>query len=121
MQACWVATLVRLQAPAEPHLVDTHFAPTVPTGAEVSAEDAYAWTDGRVVFADRMRRARGASIALPDGRQMQPGAGPEPSVRSGRSCIWSPRTACRLTTRAEPFGSLCGRRSLCASWNDPRT
>ena len=42
-------------------------------GAEVSPEDAYEWTGGRAVFADRMRRAPGTVVELADGRKLQPG------------------------------------------------
>lgn len=39
----------------------------------MSPEDAYAWTGGRAVFADRMRRAPGTVVELADGRKLQPG------------------------------------------------
>ena len=39
----------------------------------MSPEDAYKWTGGRAVFADRMRRAPGTVVELADGRRLQPG------------------------------------------------
>ena len=55
-----------------------HAAPVVlplsaPVG-EVSAEDAYAWTEGRAVFADRARRPGSGPLALADGTTRAPGS-----------------------------------------------
>ena len=63
---------------------------------EVRAEDAYEWTQGRVVFADRKRREPTSSIiTTPDGQEFQPsafwnGAPPVLSMTLSRSeCMWS--------------------------------
>ena len=55
-----------------------HTAPVIlplsaPVG-EVSAEDAYAWTGGRAVFADRARRPGSGPLALADGSTRAPGS-----------------------------------------------
>lgn len=39
----------------------------------MSPEDAYEWTGGRAVFADRIRRPPGTVVELADGRKLQPG------------------------------------------------
>ena len=42
---------------------------------EVRAEDAYEWTQGRAIFADRKRRdASSSNITLSDGQEFQPSA-----------------------------------------------
>lgn len=42
---------------------------------EVRAEDAYEWTQGRAVFADRKRRDPSSSmITMSDGQEFQPSA-----------------------------------------------
>jgi malate dehydrogenase (oxaloacetate-decarboxylating)(NADP+) len=42
-------------------------------GAEVGAKEAYEWTDGRCLFADRERRTDSGPVVLSDGRQFCPG------------------------------------------------
>lgn len=63
---------------------------------EVRAEDAYEWTQGRVVFADRKRREPTTStITTPDGQEFHPSAfrnGAPPAfsvILSISACMWS--------------------------------
>ena len=41
-------------------------------GAEVTPHNAYQWTDGRCIFADKDTRTDSAPVELPDGRQFRP-------------------------------------------------
>eukprot|EP00891_Asterochloris_glomerata_P000579 jgi/Astpho2/579/e_gw1.00013.23.1_t len=41
-------------------------------GAEVTPQNAYQWTDGRCIFADKDTRTDSAPVELPDGRQFRP-------------------------------------------------
>ncbi|KAK9818384.1 hypothetical protein WJX72_011776 [[Myrmecia] bisecta] len=43
-------------------------------GAEVTPEDAYGWTNGRVVFADRDRRTDAGPVVLANGQRFYPGS-----------------------------------------------
>ena len=72
-------------------------------GAEVTPLNAYQWTDGRCIFADKDTRTDSAPVELPDGRQFRPRScetayifpGGFGAWRRTAAVVWGSSAACK--------------------------